>query len=145
MADKHGITPIPGYIPAHLNVEAKYLSWGKLVSKWHVIPCIMKITFQLWSQLEVDLLASSCTFNSGATTASRRFGVECILPSMEVSGKFCLSSSSNNSSSTVHVSSGTCHKSVQTSYSSGTMLDGGSLASHSSQHIRECCSSVLHC
>ena len=48
---------------------------------------------------------------------------------MEVSGELYISSSSINSSSVVHVCSETCHKSIQTSYSSGTMLDGGSLAS----------------
>ena len=28
---KHGITPIPAYRHAHLNVESDYLSWGRLV------------------------------------------------------------------------------------------------------------------
>ena len=46
--------------------------------------------------------------------------------------------SSINSSSVGHVSIRTCHKSIQTSYSSGTILDGGSLASHSSQHVGKC-------
>ena len=46
--------------------------------------------------------------------------------------------------STVHVSDGTCHRSIQTFDSSGTMLDGGSLASHSSQHVGRY-SSVLSC
>ena len=43
-----------------------------------------------------------------------------------------------NFSSVVQFSSGTCYKSVQISHSSGTMLDGGSLASHSSQHVGRC-------
>ena len=30
MTNKHGITPIPAYIPTHLNVEAHYLLWGRL-------------------------------------------------------------------------------------------------------------------
>ena len=63
---------------------------------------------------------------------------------MEVSGELCLSSSSINSSSVVQVSSRTCPKSIQISYSSRTMFNGDSLASHSSQHVERCSSSVPH-
>ena len=31
LTQKHGITLIPAYIPTHLNVEADYLSWGRMV------------------------------------------------------------------------------------------------------------------
>ena len=31
LANMHGITLIPAYIAAHLNVEADFLSWGRLV------------------------------------------------------------------------------------------------------------------
>ena len=61
MAEKHGITLIPVYIRTHLNVEANYLSLGKLVPEWPLAPCMVQAVFQLWGQLEVDLLASSCT------------------------------------------------------------------------------------
>ena len=64
----------------------------------------------------------SALFQSAVTITSRSFGVDGIQPSMEVSGEVCPSSSSINSSS-VQVYSRTCHKSVQTSYSSGIMLD----------------------
>ena len=60
--------------------------------------------------------------------------VECIQPSLDISGKLCLLSSCINSSSSVQVYSRTCHRSIQTFDYSGTMLDGGSLASHSSLH-----------
>ena len=76
----------------------------------------------------------SALFHSKAVITSRLFGVECIQPSVDISGELCLYSSSINSYSDVQVSSGTCNKSVQTYYSKDTMLDGGSLASHSSQH-----------
>ena len=36
----HGITLITAYIPTHFNVEANYLSLGKLVPEWHLFPCI---------------------------------------------------------------------------------------------------------
>ena len=61
------------------------------------------------------------------------------------SDEVCISPSSVNSSSVVHISSGTCHKSIQTSYSSGTMLDGGFLSSHSSQQVDRHSLSVSHC
>ena len=61
LADKHGITLIPAYIPTHLNVEADYLSQGRLVQEWYLLPCIAQAAFQLWGQLEMDLLVSSHT------------------------------------------------------------------------------------
>ena len=58
LANKHGITLIPAYIPTHQNVEAEYLFWGWLVPKWHLLPHIAQAAFHLWG-LEVDLMASS--------------------------------------------------------------------------------------
>ena len=48
-------------------------------------------------------------------------------------------------SRSVQVSSRTCQWSTQTSTSGGSMLDGGSLASHSSQCVGRCSSVVSHC
>ena len=62
-------------------------------------------------------------------------GVECLQMSLDISGKLCVSSSCINSSSSVQVSGRTCQRSTQTFDSGGTMLDGGSLASHSFQHV----------
>ena len=39
-ADKYVITLIPAYIPTHLNVGANFLSGGKLVPEWHLLPHI---------------------------------------------------------------------------------------------------------
>ena len=58
--------------------------------------------------------------------------------------KLCLSSCCNSSSSSVQVSGRTCHKSIQTFDSGSTMLDGGSLASYSSQHVARCSSVVSY-
>ena len=71
----------------------------------------------------------------GNTTTSGDLGVECLQQSLDVSGKLCVSSSCINSSSSVHVSGRTCHRSTQNFDTGGTMLDGGSLTSHSSQHV----------
>ena len=47
-------------------------------------------------------------------------------------------------SCSVQVSSRTCQQSTQTFTSGGSMLDGGSLASHSSQHAGRCSSELSH-
>ena len=61
--------------------------------------------------------------------------VECIHLYLDISGKLCLFSSCINSSSSVQFYGRTCHRSMQTFDSSGTMLEGGSLASLSDQHV----------
>ena len=73
-------------------------------------------------------------FHFGNSTASGGLGVECLQPSLEISGKLHVSSSSSGPSCSGQVSSRTCQRSTQTFISGGSMLDGGSLASHSSQH-----------
>ena len=78
------------------------------------------------------------------TISSRSTGVECFQLSMKVSEELCIPSSCINSSSVVHISSRTCHNSIQTSHSSGTMLDGGSLDFHSSQHVERCSLLLSH-
>ena len=61
-------------------------------------------------------------------------GVECFQPLWDLSGELCVPSCIRYPSS-VQVSWITCHSSIQTSYSGGALLDGGSLASHSSWHV----------
>ena len=81
-------------------------------------------------------------FHFGNSIACGVLGVECLQPSSEISGKFCVSSSSSGPSCSVQVSSRTCQWSTQTFASGGSMLDGGSLASHHSQHAGRCSSMV---
>ena len=81
-------------------------------------------------------------FHFGNSTASGGLGVECLQPSLEISGKLCVSSSGSGPSCFVQVSSRTCQRSTQTFTSGGSMLDGGSLASHSSQNAGGCSSMV---
>ena len=59
LTDKHGITLIPAYNPTHLNVEADYLSWDRLLPEWHLLPQVAHAAFCLWGLPEVDLLVSS--------------------------------------------------------------------------------------
>ena len=71
----------------------------------------------------------------GISTTSGGLGVECLQPSLDVSGKLCVSSSCISSSGSIQVFDRTCQRSTQTFDSGGTMMDGGSLAPHSSQHV----------
>ena len=147
LTDKHGITLIPAYIPTHLNVEADYLSQNWLLLEWHLLPQVAQTAFCLWGLPEVDLLTSfsfysvPALFHLGNSTTFGGLGVECLQLSLDFSGKLCVSSSG---SSSVQVSGGTCQQSTQTFDSGGAMLDGGSLASHSSQHVGRYSSAVSH-
>ena len=67
----------------------------------------------------------------GISTPSRSLVVEWLQPSLNVSGKLHVSSCIISSSS-IHISGGTCQRSTQMFDSGGTMLDGGSLAPHNS-------------
>ena len=71
----------------------------------------------------------------GISTTSGGLGVEYLQPSLDVSGRLCVSSSCISSSGSAQVSGRTCQRSTQTIDSGSTMLDGGSLALHSSQHV----------
>ena len=81
-------------------------------------------------------------FHLRNSTTSEGPGVECLQPSLDFTGKLCVSSSGSSSSSSVQVSGRTCQWSTQTFDSGGAMLDGGFLASHSSQHVGRCSSVV---
>ena len=83
-------------------------------------------------------------FHLGDSPTSWGLGVECLQPSLGISGKLCVSSSGSSSSSSVQVPNRRCQQSTQTFDSGGAMLDEGSLASHSSQHVGRCSSVVSH-
>ena len=59
-------------------------------------------------------------FHFGNSTASGGLGVECLQPSLEISGKLCVSSSGSGPSCSVQVSSRTCQWSTQTFTSGGS-------------------------
>ena len=150
LTDKHGITLLPAYIPTHLNVEADYRSQNQLLLEWHLLPQVAQEAFHLWGLPEVDLLASS-----HSTQCQHYFTLETPLPL----GALGLNTFSHPWTFQVsyvfpppalvplvlfkflaeHVNSQT-----QSFDSGGTMLDGGSLASHSSQHVGRCSLVVSH-
>ena len=150
LTDKHGITLLPAYIPTHLNVEADFLASGSVASG--VAPSTSGGSgsflplgpsrggppgvFSFYSMLPL--------FHFGNSTAYGSLGVECLQPSLEFSGKLCVSSSGSGPSCSGQVSSRTCQRSTQTFTSGGSMLDGSSLASHSSQHAGRHSSAVSH-
>ena len=79
----------------------------------------------------------SALFHLGKCTTCGGHGIECTQKFLDISGKFCLSCSFTSSSSSFQASGETCYRSIQTFDSSGTLLDGGSLASHSSQYVKD--------
>ena len=106
--------------------------------------------FCLWGIPEVDLLASSHSTQCHhyyTLETPLLLGVLGLMPSaiLGLFSKLCVSSSGSSSSSSVQVSGRTCQWSTQTFDSGCTMLDGGSLASHRSQHVGRHSSVVSHC
>ena len=151
LTDKHGITLIPAYMPTHLNVEADYLSPGLVASESGILlPQVAQAAFHLLGPSRggptgiFSFYSMPALFHLGNSTASGSLGVECIQPSLDFSGKLCVSSSGSGPSCSVQVSGRTCQLSTQMVDSSGTMLNGGSLASHSSQHVGRCSPAVSH-
>ena len=70
--------------------------------------------------------------------------VKCFQPPLDISGELCVFAANLSSTSGTHISGKTCHWSAHTSYFSSTLLDGGSLASHSSQNVGRHSSLVSH-
>ena len=150
LTDKCGITLLPAYIPTHLNVEADFLSRDRL------LPGVAPSTSSgSGSFLPLgpsrggpagifSFYSMSALFHFGNSTASGGLGVECLQPSLDFSGKLHVSSCSSGPPCSVQVSGRTCQWSTETFTSGGSMLDGGSLASHSSQHTGRCSSAVSH-
>ena len=104
----------------------------------------------LWDSLEVDQLESLCTsqchlyytlenlFPPGALGLNAfknpwQFQLSYVIPPpaliLLVMSKFLAE----------------CHKSIKTSHSSGSLLDAGSLTSHSCQHVGRCPTLISHC
>ena len=137
LTDNHGITLIPAYIQTHLIVEADYLSQGQMLPEWHLLCHNAQAAFHLWGLPDVDLLASFCT-----TQCQHYYISECRLPlgalglnAFNHPWTFLVSYVSLfhiSSSSSVHMSGRTCQRSTWMFDSGGTILDGGSLPSHSS-------------
>ena len=139
LTNKHGITLIPAYIPTYLNVEANYLSQDQMLPEWHLLP---QAAFNLWCLPEVDLLAPSHStqcqhyYSFGISTTSG--GPWGWMPST-IHGMFQVGYMFSPPALVPlvlsQVSGRTCQRSTQTVDSGGTILDGGSLAPHSSQHV----------
>ena len=149
LTNKHGITLIPAYIPTYLNVEADYLSQDWMLLEWHLLPWVAQAAFHLWGLPERDLLTSSHStqcqhYYTFKSPTSGGLGVECLQPFLDVSGKLCVSSFCIGSSGSVLVCGRICQRSTQAFDSGGAMLDGGSLTSHTSQHVGRCSSAVPH-
>ena len=61
LASKYVIILIPAYTHSHLNVEADYLSQGRLVPEWNLLPHIAQVALYHQDLPEMDLFAPLCT------------------------------------------------------------------------------------
>ena len=125
------ITLNPAYIPTHLNVEANCLSVtgsvasGVTSSSSHSPSNISTLRWTRGGFVGILMYQSMpALLHFGKYTTSRGLGVECIQPSLDKSGSLFLSSSCFNSSSSIQISGRTCHHSIRTFDSGGTMFDG---------------------
>ena len=107
LTNKHSITHIPANIPTHLNVGADYLSQDQMLPEWNLFPQVAQVAFHVWGLPEVDLLASSYSthwqhyYTLESLLPLGGLGVECLQPSLDISGKLHVSSSSISSSDSV--------------------------------------------
>ena len=100
----------------------------------------------------MDLLACSntnqcqCYYTSESPLILGAIWLKCfqLIPGY-MSGELCVSSFTFSSHGSIQLPGRTCHRSIQTSYSSSTLMDGGSLSSHSSQYVVRCSPSESHC
>ena len=122
MTKKHGITLLPAYIPTHLNVESDFLSWDQDASGVAPSSSGGSGSFSPLGPSRggpagiFSFYSMPTLFHFGNSTASGAFGVQCLQPSLEISGKLCVSSSSSGPSCSVQVSSRTCQWSTQDIY-----------------------------
>ena len=136
-----GITLILAYIPTHLNVEADYLSQDWMLPKWHFLPQVAQAFFLPLGPSRggpvgiFSFHSMPALLHLGISSTSGGLGVECLQPSLDISGKLCVSSSCLSSSDSVPSVWLNMSKVNSDGWSWCTMLDGGSLAPHSSQHV----------
>ena len=138
LADKHGITFIPAYIPTYLSVEAHFQ--GKVGPQVASSSSHCQSSFPVLEATADGSVGFLMYHTMSALLHSiksyQEFGVESIpsyvFPLLAliplVLSKFLVEPV----------------KSIVTSYSNGTMLGGGSLPSHSSPYFARCSSLVSH-
>ena len=124
---------IPAYIPTLLNVEADYLSDRD--SSLDSLCIVSTLGSTRGGFIGILRYQSRSALLHLESITSGSLQVEHLQPSLVASADLCKSTSCVSSNSSVHVCGSICHRSTQTSNSSCTMLDGGTLASHCSQPV----------
>ena len=81
----------------------------------------------------------------GKSSTSQCFGVGCFQQPLDISGELNVSSHNFSLPGYIQVPARMCHRSIPTSSSSSTLLNGGSFASHSSQYVGRHSLLVPHC
>ena len=93
LTDKHGITLIPAYIPTHLNMEVDYLSLGLDASRVASSPLGGSGSFSPLGPSRggpagiFSFHSMPALLHLGISTTSGGLGVECLQPSLDISGK----------------------------------------------------------
>ena len=121
------------------SIQNPILPWGTLLLEWLLFSHVATSPFILWSQWEVDVSASSIanqcqhyhTFGDSSTSGSLSFMP--LQPSFTGSGKSIFSSSFLSGSALLYGKVG--YMSTQTYHCHSSLLNGNSLAIHSSQHV----------
>ena len=137
LAKKHGISLIPACIP--ISVWKLTISPG---ASWFLSGTCLPTLLNLHLTFEVNqrwiCWHPHVPINISVITPTlplEAFGLNAFNHPLSLSGKLCVSFSSFSSPGSIHVPGRMCHRSVQTFCSCGTLLDGGSLASHISKHV----------
>ena len=148
----HGSNHIPAYLPTHINVDADYLSQGRLVPEWHLLPHIVCSISMLGSDGGGSVIIFKYKSISGllhlgkiplplgalgmnAFNHTRTFGWVMCLFLLHWSPRF------------VQISCRTCQRSTQTSHSSGTLLGDASwipTVLNLFVDIPHCCSIIIN-
>ena len=92
VTNKLDVTLIATYIPAHLDVEADYLMWVKLVPEWYLLPHTVKWYFNFGVMFWWICWYPHLSINVSITTLEnllpqKSHGVEHFQPYFEVSGE----------------------------------------------------------
>ena len=133
LPDKHSITFVPADIPIHLNGG----SW--LSATWKVDSRVASSSSHSWGSMPIlgsngcGSVVSSCTnqyqhyYTLDNALSLGALGLGMLISILGHLCELCHFSSCISYPSSVQVSGRLCHGSFQTSYSSGILLDGGSL------------------
>ena len=138
---QHTYLPISMWKP---SLSGSAVSWMASSSS-QSLGCILSLGSTRGGSAGILTCQSTSVLLYLVKSTSRCLGVECSHQPLDISGKLCVSSSSFSYIASIKVPGRMCHRSVKTSYFGSTFLEGGSLVSHSSQHVGRHSLPMSHC